>query len=535
MSTIVALMASGLGFFFLGLHLISANLQQTTSRQFRTLIGRCTDRYWGAILLGLLAGAVMQSTSAVTIILASMTAGRFITVRQALPIVIGTNVGTTLLVFITVLDVRLGVLWVLALSGIAFSFIREMRWRIIWGVLLGIGLLFYGINLMKDNAEGLRHYDWFQAIMEEAHSSYALALLVGTVLSFLTQSTTAVTLIAVTLVPSGLLSVNETMMIIYGGNLGSTFARMILASGLKGSARQIGRFQDLFKIAGTALFVLLFYLEIYTSLPLVKALVEWLSGNVITQMALVNLCYNVGMAVIASLFLQPTLRLLDRFWPATAAEDLAKVQYLYPRALDDPETALDLVEKEQTRLIARLPDYLNVLRVDMASKSRLDCPALHSSFVLLAREVESYCKAMVDMQHPAHVSERLINLQSRQSLIEFLEDGVYQLVTTVRHTCYSDRLAPLIQSFVEALDFLLLTASEAATTANADDAKLLGELCADRGDLMGSIRKLYLSSEQEFIAQEKALLLGLTSLFERIVWIVRRLAGLLEKNQSYRV
>jgi phosphate:Na+ symporter len=477
----------------------------------------------------------MQSTSAVTIILASMTASRLITVQKALPVVIGTNVGTTLLPFITVLDIHLGVLWVLSISGIAFSFSREMRWRIIWGVVLGVGLLFYGINLLKDNAEGLRHYLWFQAIMEEAHTSFALTLVVGTVLSFLTQSTTAVTLIAVTLVPSGLLGPSETMMIIYGGNLGSTFARMILASGLKGSARQVGRFQDLFKIAGTALFVLLFYVEMYTSLPMVKALVESLSAHVATQMALVNLVYNLVMAVVFSLSLRPTLRLLDHYWPATAEEDFAKVQYIYTQALDNPETALDLVDKEQTRLIARLPNYLDLLRDDVDKKSQPDCRALHSSFVLLSREVETYCKAMVDMQHAAPVSERLINVQSRLSLIEFLEDSVHQLVTTVSQASYSPKLAALIQNFVEALDFLLLTASEAASTANADDATLLGSLCADRGELMGNIRKLYLSSEQDMLPQEKSLLLSLTSLFERIVWIVRRLAGLLEKSQPYRV
>jgi phosphate:Na+ symporter len=535
MSTIVALMVAGLGFFFLGLHLVSANLQQTTSRQFRTLIARCTDRFWSASLLGLLAGAVMQSTTAVTVILASMTASRLITVHKALPIIIGTNVGTTLLPFITIFDTHLGVLWVMGLSGIAFSFSRGVRWRIFWGIVLGVGLLFYGINLMKDNAEELRHYLWFQAIIDEAHSSFALALVVGTLLSFLTQSTTAVVFIAVTLVPSGLMGPRETMMIIYGGNLGSTFARMILAGGLKGSARQIGHFQDLFKIAGTALFVMLFYLELYTPLPLVRTLVECLSAHVATQMALVNLVYNLGMAVVFSVFLRPTLRLLNWYWPATAEEDFAKVLYVHAQALDHPETALDLVEKEQTRLIARLPDYLNLLRPNPHNKSQGDCWALHSSFLQLAREVETYCKALVDGPHGVHVSERLINVQSRQSLIEFLEDAVHQLVTTVSQACFSGRLAPLIQSFVEALDFLVLTASEAASSGNAEDAKLLANLCTDRGEMMGNIRKLYLSSEQDLSAPAKALLLSLTSLFERIIWIVRRLAGLLEKCQAYRV
>ncbi len=231
-----------------------------------------------------------------------------------------------------------------------------------------------------------RNEPWFNVVLSQTHGSYLLAFCAGVVFSFLTQSTTAVAMIAVTLVKAGMLGVDETLMIVYGGNVGSTFSRMILASGLKGSSRQIARFQDLFKIGGSSLFVLLFYVELYTRLPLVKALSAALTGRLETQTALVNLFCNLAPAVLFMPLLGPTHRLLDRFWPASAAEDFAKLKYLHPQALDEPESAIDLIEKEQARLVTRLPEYVDALRPPEPGKRKADRRATRQAFQVLFKE-----------------------------------------------------------------------------------------------------------------------------------------------------
>src|SRR5262249_48847142 len=191
--------------FFLGLHLVGNHLKQASSRQFRSLIARFTDRVWRGSLLGLLAGVFMQSTSAVAVILASLVASGLVRVRQALPIVLWANVGTTLIVFVGIFDLELLVLFCLGLSATVFVFSGEVRWKPVCGVVLGISLLFFGIHLMKTSTGGLRNFDWFRAIVDQAHGSFLLAFAAGALLSFLTQSTTAVALLAVTLAHAGLL------------------------------------------------------------------------------------------------------------------------------------------------------------------------------------------------------------------------------------------------------------------------------------------------------------------------------------------
>jgi phosphate:Na+ symporter len=534
MTKIIALLVAGLGLFFIGMHLVSIHLKQASSRRFRSLIARFTDRVWRGSLLGLFAGVFMQSTSAISVILASMSASGLITVQQALPIVTWANVGTTLIVFLGVFDVQILVMYCLGLSAITFVFSGEARWKPLCGVVLGISFLFFGIQQMKTSAAGLQSFEWFEAVMAQAQGSYVLAFIAGVLLSFLTQSTTAVALLAVTLAHAGLLQLGELMMVVYGGNVGSTFARMLLSTGLKGSSRQIGRFQDLFKIGGSLLFVGLFYLEWYGRVPLVGALCRILSNRLDSQTAFINLFCNLAPALLFTPLLGPTQRVLDRFWPATAAEDFAKLKYLHPQALSDPETAIDLIEKEQMRLLTRLPDYFQALRSGDPRTSRIENRAIHQAFGTLFKEVQSYVANLLQVPLAHGTSERLTNVHDRHAVIGYLEETVHQIVSSVEETPPSAQLAPLVQNMTEALDFLLRTAGEAVTTLEADEADMMANLCGDRGNLLARIRNLYLSSEQGLLPQDKMLLLGLTTHFDRIVWLVRRLAELLQQNRQFR-
>jgi phosphate:Na+ symporter len=533
MADTLALMVLGLGLFFLGLHLVGANLKHASGGKFRSLLTHFTKSIWRGSLLGVLVGAAMQSTSAVTVILASMASSGLVTVSQTLPVVAWSNVGTTVLVFASVIDLRLMVLYLLGVSALVFVFCQETRWQSICGVLLGIGLLFYGMDAMKSGGAGMQRYSWFQEVMAQSQGSYGVALAVGIVLSFLTQSTTAVSLIAVTLVKANLLGANETMMVIYGGNVGSTFARMILSSGLRGSSRQIGRFQDLFKIAGSALFVVLFYLEILGGVPLVKALVEALSPRLETQMALVNLVLNVTMAVLLMPLLGPIHRMLDHFWPATEVEDFAKLRYLHAQVLTDPDTALDLVEKEEARLVTRLPDYVNALRPVAPGSRRLDHRGMHQAFVSLAREIETYHTRLIHLHLSPTTGERLTNLHNRHQVIMGLEESILELVGAVERSRPTPPLSGLVQNLAEALEFLLVSAAESVTTRDPGEADMLAGLSSDRGSLLGKIRDMYLSSEHQLTADGKSLLLALTTLFDRIVWSVRRFTELLQQAERF--
>ena len=287
LNSILAPIIAGLGLFFSGLRMIDSNLRQATGRRLRMLVGRITRTRWLSALVGLATGALMQSTSGIVFILVSLVASGLTTVRRALPIVTWANVGCCALIFASVLDLRLAILYVLGVAGAAFAFDRSHRSHAL-GAVFGVGMLFYGIELMKTGADPLKQLPWFSQMLHDSHNSLVFAFLGGTAFSFVTQSSTAVSILAIGLAQTGLLGPFPTMMALYGANLGSTFARMLLSSGLKGTVRQLTAFQDLFKIVGAALFVSLLYLELFGGVPLVRALVLRLSTRIDRQMAFVD-------------------------------------------------------------------------------------------------------------------------------------------------------------------------------------------------------------------------------------------------------
>src|SRR5688572_31821799 len=160
LTSILANFIAGLGLFFSGLRLIDNNLRQVTGRRLRTAVGRLTRTRWLAALVGIVTGALVQSTSGIVFILVSLVASGLTTVRRVLPIVTWANVGCGALVFAAVLDLRLAILDLIGLAGAAFAFDKSHRSHAL-GAIFGVGILFYGIELMKTGAAPLKELPWF--------------------------------------------------------------------------------------------------------------------------------------------------------------------------------------------------------------------------------------------------------------------------------------------------------------------------------------------------------------------------------------
>src|SRR5215510_10855413 len=127
LNSILPNIIAGLGLFFSGLRLIDSNLRQVAVRRLRTIIGQLTQQTWVASLIGMLAGALVQSSSGIVFILVSLVSSGLTTVRRALPIVTWANVGCCALIFVAVLDLRLAILYMVGIAGAASAFDRSRR------------------------------------------------------------------------------------------------------------------------------------------------------------------------------------------------------------------------------------------------------------------------------------------------------------------------------------------------------------------------------------------------------------------------
>jgi phosphate:Na+ symporter len=156
----------GLGLFFLGLRLIGENLRRLYGSSFRSVIKRTTHSPLLGAGLGTLAGAVMQSATAVTFILVSLTDSGLIKARAAAPIIVWSNVGLTALAFVTTLDIHPMVAYLVGGAGIALGTLRIPFWQTLAGSLLGMGLILFGLEKLLSLATRAAETERLELIRE---------------------------------------------------------------------------------------------------------------------------------------------------------------------------------------------------------------------------------------------------------------------------------------------------------------------------------------------------------------------------------
>jgi phosphate:Na+ symporter len=526
---VLATLLSGLGLFFIGVKLVGDNMKQMAGRKFRQVVSRVTQNRFLAGGWGLVAGALLQSSSAITFIVASVISAGLIQVRKALPIISWSNVGGSVLVLLAVLDIHLFALYLLGATGLCFylDLDKSPRYRNLAGALLGIGLLFLGLDLIKSGAASLKEFEALRQFLDYSQHSYALVFVAGALITFIAQSRTTVSVIAVTMAAAGLIGINQTMMLIYGSNLGSGLNTVFLSSNLRGSARQASIFLTLFKVAGVALLVPAFYLEIYSGLPLIKTLAELSRRDTGGQMAMVYLILQLVSALLVAIFTTPILKLLERLAPPTHEEALSKPQFLLDQALEEPETALDLVEKESLRLTKRFPDYLDSIREETKTKQTIKPESIHQASQSLLKELDGFMTDLMDQNMSRHSLERGIAIRNLTGLIASLEESLFDWTMIIHGKTFSGGMTRQIQLLAESLHAVLMSLVDAMESPDRFNLEVIEALSADRSDSMEELRKSVLREETSLPYAEQQALYAITNVFERIFWLMRKIALLL--------
>jgi len=247
-------------------------------------------------------------------------------------------------------------------------------------------------------------------------------------------------------------------------------------------------------------------------------------------MAYVHLLFNLSVAAALSLFTGSMARLLDRFWAATQEEAWSEMRFLHDQALRDPETALILLTREQSRLLGQLPLYLQELRKVSSGNGNPAYNSIHAAFESVAKEIEAFLAELFRQEITAANSEKALNVQNRQKLLEGLEEVVRELVVDLDRWVSSKGDATLRDAFVEGLDTLLITACDAAESKQTEDVELLIKITQDRGELLRAMRQNYMAKEIGFTSEGRQLFLRITGRFETAVWVLSRMAQLQRQN-----
>lgn len=515
----VALIFGGVGLFFAGVKLLTDNLKRLAGRRLRRAITHWTRRPALAFGWGALIGSLSQSVPVVVFILVGMLNAGMMTVKAALPIIAGANVGASLLVFLTTLDVTLIMMFAIGVAGIAFNSDRTSPWQPLVGALLGLGLLFLGISTLQAGAVPLVQQPWASEILASARKYYLIVFLVAAALTIVAQAATTIGILAIAFAGAGVFTLEQTLVAIYGANLGSSVNTALLTSGLRGRPRQIAQLQVIFNIAGCIVLMPLFYVEIYGGVPLVLSFLAELPGKTEQHMAYAFLLFNVVSALFILVLATPIERVGARMFPPSRAEDDSRLHYIGEHALQDPETAMDLVTLEQLRLLNFCRHYLDRVR-ERGKKSQHPLSTMRASFGTLASEVDDFLSELgrSDLDPDLYTSLNA-RLKDQKLLVNF-EDTLGELAQTLMSDMKDSSLCKFRTNVVEALDTMLLTLHGALVEQNAFDKVRLAKMSGDRSESLQRIRKAYLATETALAPQDKLTILRITNLCEKFFSLV---------------
>jgi Na/Pi-cotransporter len=244
----------GLAIFLYGMRLTSTGLEQAAGHRLRGVLARVTDNRLLGLLTGIVVTALIQSSSATTVMVVSFTNAGLMSLGQTLAIILGADVGTTLTVQIIAFSLKEYSLLIIFLGFLIASLPRR-RYRGVGRSVLGFGLIFFGMSLMGNAMDPLRDHSFFREMLLAGSERPVLVLLVATLFTGLIQSSAATIGIALTFAFQGLIDLRTAVPVILGANIGTCVTACLAAIGTRREAQRVAYAHILFKVFAVLLFL----------------------------------------------------------------------------------------------------------------------------------------------------------------------------------------------------------------------------------------------------------------------------------------
>jgi|GEM_PF-765129 len=530
-----ALVIGGIGIFLVGIHFAGEHLQHMAGGRFEKWVGRLISSRFGVVVLGGALGFLTQSGKAAAFILADLVQVKLLTTRQAGLIVFWGNVGCSLIVFASMLSLKVFALFVLGITALGLTFHIPKRLVQTYGALFGLAMIMYGLYLVKDGAAGVASGGWMPDFIEALRGTYMLSFAAGLILTLMIQSNLAVMMIAIALASSQLLSLQETAIVIYGAQAGTGILTYIFSFHAKGRARQVVASQIAFDLVATVAFVGLFIIEIGLGIPLLLAAIETGFNKLSTQVVVLAVVFQTLSALLLVVLRQIIFPKIEAFFPPSMTESLSEPEYIHAKAAETPELGVMLIEKEQRRLLQRLPLYIDYARSE-SDRSQLTAPAeYHAAFRTISGLINSTLSSISRRNLNQTLGEALISVTKIQEQLANLEGYVFQIAKQVQGYREEDRASSLGQNMLESVDFLVLSAIDALESGDEMDIDMLASMTQDRSDMMVNLRNAYFQAEHELSNDARGFVLDITMLLENVVKTLSRYGQLLKQVDRNKV
>ncbi|MEE8479541.1 MAG: Na/Pi cotransporter family protein, partial [Candidatus Neomarinimicrobiota bacterium] len=341
----------GLALFLFGMEQMSEGLKKTARKKMRTILSALTKNRLIGMTVGAFVTMVIQSSSATTVMLVSFVQAQLMTFVQSLGVILGADIGTTITAQLIAFRFTDYALLMIAIGFAVRMFSKKDTVKHIGEVIMGFGILFFGMKLMSDAMRPLRSYDPFIDLIKGLENPL-LGLLVGAVITALIQSSSAFTGIIIVLAQQGLLTLDAGIPLIFGANLGTSVTAGLASIGTTREAKRVALAHTLFKIGGILLFILWIptFADIVRSIsPTSNAIgLDKLAAETPRQIANAHTLFNVSIAFIFLPFTILFSKLIIKILPEKeSVKGVVPVTWhLDDAAISTPALAIGLAQTE---------------------------------------------------------------------------------------------------------------------------------------------------------------------------------------------
>ncbi|MBG9543111.1 sodium-dependent phosphate transporter [Cytobacillus firmus] len=337
----------GLGIFLYGIKFMGDGLQKSAGDRLRDLLDRFTTNPLMGVLAGILVTILIQSSSATTVITVGLVSAGFMTLRQAIGVIMGANIGTTVTAFIIGIDIGEYALPIIALGSILLFFFKNKKVNNFGQIVFGFGALFYGLELMSGGMKPLRTLESFHDLTVSMSSNPILGVVVGTVFTVIVQSSSATIGILQGLFSEELINLDAALPVLFGDNIGTTITAVLAAIGASVAARRAAAVHVLFNLIGTTIFLIL--LKPFTFL--VETLQGKMDLNPEMTIAFAHGIFNTSNTIIQLPFVAVLAWIVTKLIPGEDAVADYKAKHLDPMFIEQsPSIALGQAKEEVLRM-----------------------------------------------------------------------------------------------------------------------------------------------------------------------------------------
>ena len=366
MQAIIFQTLGGLGLFIFGMRVMCDGLKKVAGRRLRTVLSAVSSNRVIACATGTLITSVIQSSSAASVMLVGFVDAGLMTLTQAVGVVLGVNIGTTVTAQLIAFNIGDYALPTIAVGVLLRFFFASKKWQQRGDVLVGFGMLFFGLATMKAGLAPLRQEPAFVAFLTRFQAQnlneILLCVLAGTALTMAVQSSSATVGITMALASQGLLSFEGSVAVILGTNIGTTITAQLASIGSNVNARQTAMAHSVFNVLGVILVVLMFSYFVNAVVYVTSNFLgvgdpDLLFGEekrfISRHIANAHSLFNVINAILFLFILPYLVRIAIWLTPRGQKEHLDEIyhiKYLDRRYLDSPEVALVQARQEIIRM-----------------------------------------------------------------------------------------------------------------------------------------------------------------------------------------